>query len=156
MDSQILPNEIIDNILQFCECQLLIQLLGDNHFSHFHKFIRFNLDNRARTYWNSIEVNYIEKIMKRTMEQHMMNIFFAGFKYEMNNTRTNFLNEWHESDIKIYSSLGSTRIDTVLSLINNEKQYLKEKYADMEELNLDGRPYIFNRYLMASLFHIAS
>ena len=154
MKCQILPNEIIDNILQFCDCELLIQLLGDNHFSHFHKGIRFNLDNRALTYWNSIQLNYVEKIMKPVMEQHMMNIFFAGSKYEMNNTRTNFLNEWHESDIKIYSSLESTRIDTVLSLINHEKQCLKEKYADMEEL--DGRPYIFNRYLMASLFHIAS
>ncbi|MGI9554785.1 MAG: hypothetical protein ACR2M6_02320 [Vampirovibrionia bacterium] len=154
MKCQILPNEIIDNILQFCDCELLIQLLGDNHFSHFHKGIRFNLDNRALTYWNSIQLNYVEKIMKPMMEQHMMNVFFAGSKYEMNNTRSNFLNEWHESDIKIYSSLESTRIDTVLSLINHEKQCLKEKYADMEEL--DGRPYIFNRYLMASLFHIAS
>lgn len=154
MKCQILPNEIIDNILQFCDCELLIQLLGDNHFSHFHKGIRFNLDNRALTYWKSIQLNYVEKIMKPVMEQHMMNLFFAGSKYEMNNTRSNFLNEWHESDIKIYSSLESTRIDTVLSLINHEKQCLKEKYADMEEL--DGRPYIFNRYLMASLFHIAS
>ena len=93
MKCQILPNEIIDNILQFCDCELLIQLLGDNHFSHFHKGIRFNLDNRALTYWNSIQLNYVEKIMKPVMEQHMMNIFFAGSKYEMNNTRCNFLNE---------------------------------------------------------------
>ena len=154
MKCKILPNEIIDNILQFCESDMLIQLLGNNHFSEFHRVIRFTLDDRARTYWNSIQLKYIEKLMKPTMEQHMMNIFFAGFKYEMNNTRSNFLEDWHDSDVIIYSSLGSTRIDSVLSLINREKQRLKEKYADMKEL--DVRPYIFNRYLMASFFHIAS
>lgn len=150
MVNKILPNEIIVHIFDFCQCELLIQLLPDNGFSEFHKCIRFILDKRARNYWNNIQIAYVEKIMKAFMEQHMMNAVF----YKPNDPLTFFFDDWHDSDTKIYCSLVSTKIDNVLSLINREKDYLKEKHRDINVL--ECRPYIFNRYLMASLSYNAS
>ena len=59
-----------------------------------------------------------------------------------------FLQEWHESDIDIYSSLLNLNVDTFFSKIHSEKKRFEEKYGEMETFNeLAPRNAIFNRFL---------
>ena len=149
-----LPIEMMVNIFSFCDDNTIITLSQTQHFSLFHKDLNRIIEFRSRFYWNRIYINHIEDVMRPIMEKHMYNIYFGGVKYVMTPDRKMFLEEWHKSDIEMYSTLLYRRIDNVLSGIQKEKDRLKNKYK--LESELDKRPFIFNRLVQVSLAFIRS
>ena len=150
MDKLILPlpvpNEIILLIISFCDEKTLLTLRNSSFFSKFHKNIQKEIDKVTRAYWHKIHVEYIGLMMQPQMEKHMTRMFFGEFGASLE--RKMFLQEWHESDIDIYSSLLNLNIDTFFSKIHSEKKRFEEKYGEIETFNeLAPRNAIFNRFL---------
>lgn len=145
----LLPLEMILKVFLLCDDNIIISLEHSPSFSFLHKDLNGILEKRTRSYWNKVYIKHIENVMRPMMEEHMMNIYFGSVKYRLTPERLKFQEEWHMSDIEIYSTLLDTRIDNVISTIEREKDRLKKKYNFNSDL--DKRPFIFNRLLLVSL-----
>jgi hypothetical protein len=147
-----LPVEMLLKIFSFCDDNIIISLKQSPSFSFLHKDLNSIMEMRSRIYWNKIYIDRIEYVMRPMMEEHMMNVYFGSLKYKLTPERLKFQEEWHMSDIEIYSTLLDRRIDNVISTIVREKERLKQKYNFSSDL--DKRPFIFNRLLLVSLASI--
>ena len=140
-----LPNELLFKIFSFCDEVTLQSLRYNDNFQIFHKIIQYYLDNHAKNYWQEMQISHIGKIMQPQMERHFKNYLFG--KLGMSQQRRAFLDDWYDSDDKIYGTLINTNIDSFFSKMKNEKKRLTEKYGMNNTVELVPRNFLFNRFL---------
>lgn len=147
MNKPLLPNEIILLIISLCDEKTLLTMRYSSLFSTFHKDIQKVIDEHTRDYWQTIQVEYIGRMMQPQMEKHMRRMFFG--EIGASEERKMFLQEWSNSDIEIYSTLLKMNVDTFFSKIHSEKKIFEEKYGKMETYDeLAPRKALFNRFLI--------
>lgn len=140
-----LPNELLFKIFSFCDESTLQSLRYNRNFQIFHKIIQYYLDNHAKNYWQEMQISHIGKIMQPQMERHFKNYLFG--ELGMSQQRRAFLDDWYDSDDKIYGRLINTNIDSFFSKMKNEKKRLTEKYGLDNTVELLPRNFLFNRFL---------
>ena len=141
MEITTLPNEMIEHIFYFCYDDTLLQLKKNIDFKSFHKKIESILEKREKKYWNSIQIDYIAKLMEPIMKRHRRNMYFG--------VSSDFMNEWHESDLEFCCQLRKMKTQDAILYLKNEKERRGKKYTNC--IDLEGRPYFLNRYLMMSI-----
>ena len=138
-------NKYVFKIFSFCDEVTLQSLRYNDNFQIFHKIIQYYLDNHAKNYWQEMQISHIGKIMQPQMERHFKNYLFG--KLGMSQQRRAFLDDWYDSDDKIYGTLINSNIDSFFSKMKNEKKRLTEKYGMNNTVELVPRNFLFNRFL---------
>lgn len=148
-----LPVEIMNHIFYYCDENTLNTLVKNIYFDKYKKYIEKVLENKTRKYWREMQINYIGKIMQPMMETHQKTMLFGDiFSYysypsDLKYIRKNFLDDWHESDIEIYSKILSKNTDFILSFLKKEKERINKKY-NFHFQDLEIRPLVFNKFAL--------
>ena len=144
--THILPDELIFKILRFCDDETLDLIIGSPQMIKYNNECKKIKDKNVRRYWREIQLKNIENVMKPRMEKHMMATFFGGRTPE----RAKFNEEWHKSDIELYSTVYDKNIDKVIVDFIKERDRLAESHS-CTDIHLAVRPIIFNRIHLISI-----